>query len=474
MKKRKKRNKILLTILLVLALGVIGLGIGRMAGRLVGVRPAGSEGQENQGLGSSGMGNQGQAIQGQGSTGQKDGINGDAEMSGMSDLSSAEAPSTTEDAMQKEEQAKDVTKTPTPSPKPTSTPTPTPMPTRESLNDISVQDMSAYLGEMPLDGTDIVGTDTVDYTYEEVAKDLYFLTVRYPDLVKVRVCGESVDKRAIYEVVLGNEASENHIEIHYAMHSREYINTLLAMRQIEEFAKNAAGGGTYNGASIRDLFANVCIHILPMANPDGEMVAMGGLETLRLQSLRDIVHWCWESDTLLGRTSADLDTYLRTFKANAHGCDLNKNFDAGWAEYSDGVPVPSTDCYKGTGVASEPETQAILKVAHENPTRCVIAYHSAGNMIYWNYEVEDELLLNADRDLAAGLSEMTGYATAVAAKYNTHLAGGCSDYFMWTAGIPAVTVETGQGTCPLTIYEFPAIWESNKNVLYKLAEMYGG
>jgi hypothetical protein len=78
------------------------------------------------------------------------------------------------------------------------------MPTRESLNDISVQDMSAYLGEMPPDGTDIVGTDTVDYTYEEVAKDLYFLTVRYPDLVKVRVCGESVDKRAIYEVVLGN------------------------------------------------------------------------------------------------------------------------------------------------------------------------------------------------------------------------------------------------------------------------------
>jgi g-D-glutamyl-meso-diaminopimelate peptidase len=348
------------------------------------------------------------------------------------------------------------------------------MPTRESLNDISVQDMSAYLGEMPPDGTDIVGTDTVDYTYEEVAKDLYFLTVRYPDLVKVRVCGESVDKRAIYEVVLGNEASENHIEIHYAMHSREYINTLLAMRQIEEYAKNAAGGGTYNGASIRDLFANVCIHLLPMANPDGEMVSMGGLETLRLQSLRDIVHWCWESDTLLGRTAADLDTYLRTFKANAHGCDLNKNFDAGWAEYSDGVPVPSTDCYKGTGAASEPETQAILKVAHENPTRCVIAYHSAGNMIYWNYEVEDELLLNADRDLAAGLSEVTGYATAVAAKYNTHLAGGCSDYFMWTAGIPAVTVETGQGTCPLTIYEFPAIWESNKNVLYRLAEMYGG
>ena len=109
MKKRKKRNKILLTILLVLALAVIGLGIGRMAGRLVDFRTTGSEGQENQGLGSPGMGDQGQAIQGQGSTGRKDGIDDDAEMSGMSDLSSAEAPSTTEDAMQKEEQAKDVT-----------------------------------------------------------------------------------------------------------------------------------------------------------------------------------------------------------------------------------------------------------------------------------------------------------------------------------------------------------------------------
>jgi hypothetical protein len=160
-KKRKKRNKILLTILLVLALGVIGLGIGRMAGRLVGARPAGSEGHENQGLGS----------QGQGSAGQEGDIGGDAEMSGISDLSSKDASSMTESGTQQDPAP---TKTPTPSPEPTSspTPTPTPMPTRESLNDISVQDMSAYLGEMPPDGTDIVGTDTVDYTYEEVAKDL--------------------------------------------------------------------------------------------------------------------------------------------------------------------------------------------------------------------------------------------------------------------------------------------------------------
>ena len=446
-KKGKKRIKILITIVLFLALGLIGLGIGRLAGKLKDVRPAGSEGQE--------------------SPGQESDIGNDSKMSTISDLTSSDDLSSTSSGTLSEPA---VSATPTASPEPT----PTPMPTRESLNDISVQDMSAYLSEMPADGTDIVGTDTVEYTYEDVAKDLYFLTVRYPDLVKVRVCGESVDKRAIYEVVLGNEACDNHIEIHYAMHSREYINTLLAMRQIEEYLKNAAGGGTYNGASIRDLFSNVCIHLLPMANPDGEMVSMGGLDTLRLESSRGVVHWCWESDTLLGRTSADLDTYLRTFKANAHGTDLNKNFDVGWEGYSDGVPVPSTDCYKGPHAASEPETQAILKVAQDNPTRCVIAYHSAGCVIYWNYEVEDELLLNADRNLAAGLAEVTGYPTAISTKYDSHLAGGCSDYFMWTAGIPAVTIETGQGTCPLTIYEFPAIWESNKNVLYKLAEMYGG
>ena len=150
---------------------MIGLGIGRMAGRLVGVRPAGSEGQ----------GSQGQENQGQGNLGQEDDIGSDAEMSGITGLLSADASSKTESGTTQEaslsgvaSSASEPTPSPktTPSPSPTPSPTPTPMPTRESLNDISVQDMSVYLGEMPPDGTDIVGTDTVDYTYEGVAKDL--------------------------------------------------------------------------------------------------------------------------------------------------------------------------------------------------------------------------------------------------------------------------------------------------------------
>ena len=87
--------------------------------------------------------------------------------------------------------------------------------------------------------------------------------------------------------------------------------------------------------------------------------------------------------------------------------------------------------------------------------------------------MEDENLLAADRNLAINLNNVTGYPTAVSEKYNWHLAGGCSDYFMWEEGIPSVTLETGQGTCPLDISAFSSMWNANRDVYALLAAMYG-
>ena len=353
-------------------------------------------------------------------------------------------------------------------------PTPTPAPSKpEDVKDISTHDMKKYLGEMPGEGLDIVSTATEIYTYEQMVKDLFFLEQRYPDLFTYETVAVTKDLRQIYAVTLGNPKAPNHVVVQYTVHSREYINCLLAMKQIENYLKNFAAGNTYGDRSYQDLFSNFCLHVIPMANPDGIAVAQFGIDSMRTEAARATIQYCWESDTLLGRTAAPIETYLKTFKANANGVDLNKNFDVGWKEYTDGVPVPSTDCHKGAAPASEKETQAILKLVHDNPTVAVISYHSAGNLIYWNYGVENEDLLAADRNLAANLCNVTGYPTVVSEKYDSHLAGGCSDYFMWKEGIPAVTLETGTGTCPLSITEYDAIWNANRDVYPLLAAMYG-
>lgn len=48
----------------------------------------------------------------------------------------------------------------------------------------------------------------------------------------------SWDGSAIYEVILGNPQAQNHIIVQTAMHGREYITMLVAMRQLEYYASN--------------------------------------------------------------------------------------------------------------------------------------------------------------------------------------------------------------------------------------------
>ena len=60
----------------------------------------------------------------------------------------------------------------------------------EDVGDISTEDLSAYLSEMPAEGTEIVSTADAVYSYEQMVKDLYFLTNRYPDIIRTNIVGQ--------------------------------------------------------------------------------------------------------------------------------------------------------------------------------------------------------------------------------------------------------------------------------------------
>ena len=133
------------------------------------------------------------------------------------------------------------------------------------------------------------------------------------------------------------------------------------MRQLETYLENVSGGGTLTGGYAPGSFSNVCIHLLPMANPDGVTVSESDLPACVVKECNKSSIGAGNRIRELRRTSQPIEQYLKTFKANANGVDLKKNFDIGWSGYTDGVPVPSTDCYRGGAAASEPETQAIPK-----------------------------------------------------------------------------------------------------------------
>lgn len=227
--------------------------------------------------------------------------------------------------------------------------------------------------------------------------------------------------------------------------------------------------GEYNGVSYAELLSDVCFHILPMSNPDGVTISQVGIEGIRDESLRETMRECYQNDIDHGRTSQDMNSYWRTWKANARGVDLNRNFDAGWETY-EGVPYPSSDHYKGQSPVSEPETQAVVNAVHNCEAILTISYHSTGSVIYWDYGNWGEVY-EKDAELAGLVSSVTGYERSSSIQSAQDVAG-CSDYFVLKENIPSVTIENGYSACPIGIEEFPSIWASNEELLPILAYTY--
>lgn len=148
--------------------------------------------------------------------------------------------------------------------------------------------------------------------------------------------------------------------------------------------------------------------------------------------------------------------------------DINRNFDAGWEEY-EGAAEPSSEGFKGAFPGSEPETRAILNIAEKWHIDCSVAYHSSGNVVYWDFGSEGAIR-EADRRLAEAVSRITGYPMEATVE-NGADAAGCSDYFVKKCGIPAVTIETGSAQCPLPTWEFEPVCRQNRDLWPELARL---
>lgn len=316
--------------------------------------------------------------------------------------------------------------------------------------------------------TPIVQVSNLKYSYEQMQQDITALKERYPEQIQVNSLGTTADGRDVTEIILGDVNAEHHILIQATMHAREYMNTVLAMNQIEDYLRDSETR-SYEGQTWKEIFRNVCLHIVPMVNPDGVTVSQDGIDGISDERLKSLLKQCYQTDLADGKGNSDMTQYFRTWKANAEGVDLNRNFGAGWETYT-GSSGPSTEGYKGTSSGCEPESKAILSVADKYDLDCCIAYHSFGNLIYWNYGSQGDIL-NADQMLAQCVSDVTGYEMHSTVQDSTDAAG-CSDYFVLNLGIPAVTIENGGSECPMSIEEYQPMYERNQELWAAVACLY--
>lgn len=298
----------------------------------------------------------------------------------------------------------------------------------------------------------IVNVSHQKYTYSEMKKDIEALEKKYGDYLHVNIIGITADNRNIYELVLGNPEASKCVMFQATAHAREYMCSQLVMKQVEYYLDNY--NKNYNGESYRDIFDKVCVHIVPMTNPDGVTIAQQGIKGIKSKSLRK------KLKKMPGISNPS------NWKANARGVDLNRQFNF---KFEKGKSISKYARYAGYGgpsPASENESKALLYVVKEYSPKAVVNYHAMGNVIFHNY-AGNKATKKKVAKLTSKIKSITGYSYL-----STSPGPGFANYLIKKKNIPSTTVEIGKYTTPVPISQFSTVWKQNKNVMAAVAQMY--
>lgn len=299
----------------------------------------------------------------------------------------------------------------------------------------------------------IVTRDTQLYSPDTCARELAQLNRRYPGVTALALVGTSHLGQPIYALKMGNDGAGRRVLVQAAMHGREWINAQLVMAQIEDYL---------SGEEYAPLLDEACFLLVPMCNPDGVRIAQEGAGWIEDEEARALV------EDLIARSGQAHDQW----KANGRGVDLNRNFDARFAEQTDPRETagPAYAFYRGERAESEPETQALVQLTLEFQPTVTLSYHSRGEYIYWYFGQSGEAL-RRDEALALRLANLAGYACDPSGKAEIDSFGGYKDWCVQALGIPAFTVETGKAAwgVPVPIERFAEIYPSCRELTAEAA-----
>ena len=222
--------------------------------------------------------------------------------------------------------------------------------------------------------------------------------------------GKSVCGRELFCVKLGRGPKK--ILFCGAHHGMEWITSMMLVRFIGDYSRG-----------YWDLKNKSTLYIVPMLNPDGVEVASTGM--------------FWQ--------------------ANAHGVDLNHNYDADWdkskqLESENGIYGPGSTRFSGTHPESEPESAAIAKLVRNEQFDAVYAFHSQGQVIYADF---NGYIPPGGEELAERLAKPP---YVIERPEGMAACGGFKDWFIKEFDKPGFTIEVGRGENPLPTRCFKQIY----------------
>ena len=296
---------------------------------------------------------------------------------------------------------------------------------------------------------DAVPTD-VAFTYEVLSRSIRGLHARYPSLA-VGSIGASVLGKPVYALRFGE--GPNRSMYNAAHHALEWITSPVLMKFTEDCLRAHALGETLEGCDLQKLWQFASVWVVPMVNPDGVDLVLNGLQRSNPYYER-LIRW-----------NSGSSDFSQVWQANIRGVDLNHNYNAAWeesrqAEKELGITGPGPTRYSGPYPVSEPETRAMVSFTKSRSPRLVMAYHTQGKLIYWNFR---DLAGAEAKAVGESLSRISGYALEEATGVASY--AGYKDWFIQDFRRPGYTVEAGTGKNPLPISQFPRIYAENLGML---------
>ena len=283
------------------------------------------------------------------------------------------------------------------------------------------------------------------------------LTERYPSC-STELLTFTAYGRPIRSLILGTGARK--VLFTAAHHANEWITAPVLLKFVEDLAQAAEDGEGLGGVDAKTLLEQVTVYTVPMVDPDGVALVTGELtpEDPGYAAAREIAQ------------SFPAILFPTGWKANLAGTDLNLNYPAGWLQareikFMQGFYRPATRDYVGRSPLDQPETRALASYTEYVDPALVLAFHSQGQVIYWQF---DDIFVPGAEELGQRLAQASGYALEDT-PYNSAFAG-YKDWFIQNFRRPGYTVEVGIGENPLPLSQFDAIYRENLPLLLIAAQ----
>ena len=301
----------------------------------------------------------------------------------------------------------------------------------------------------------IVNT-TKAVTSADVSAAIEKLLEAFPSF-RSETLGTTAFQRPIQTLVLGSGPKK--VLYTAAHHANEWITALILLKFAEDYGNALKNRTPLWDTDIEKLDREVTFYMVPLVNPDGVDLVNGAVQVGDIQ---------YELAKRISQDYPDIP-FPDGWKANLLGTDLNLNYPAGWLQareikFSQGYISPAPRDFVGTAPFNQLETQTLSGYTESIDPALVLAFHTQGQEIYWQFE--DRFVPGA-QELGEKLAQVSGYKLAEV-PYNSAFAG-YKDWFIKYFRRPGYTIEAGLGTNPLPISQFDEIYTATLPILLTAA-----